>query len=864
MARHHPRVNAEPVLEAAQTWIHRCLLAGKSLFEDAPLWHLQTLREVSVAFTDNPDEGDRGFYEKLEDQMKLASKAASRLMAEMLWALMLVQSNIKPERKRQDIGRVWSWSGEPLDLAHPLLSDECLIGIASPGTAFNTLRWRELNYLIRLATDLASRPEAERRSILTSRPEFEAWLQAVPMEGNRQLKHIFRYFAFPEFNERVLQSRHRAQILECFGRFNAAEIAGMADHELDDALLELRKDLAEEYGTTEIDFYDDHIERRWRKQRRARTAPASLDSGFAALKSRFLDAYPRFKSFRADQRYLDDERAYKDELIELFEQSVQPLLAETDWEGAGRSAIDLLSKPLAANKKRPQNLVRFNVVDTLKKLAPVSRARFGRALSSLLDEEQELEDRVESFVGELLELSAGDGKLGQTDQRAVTGMFLTLGNPRGHLFLKTRQLKQALNFLDPGFAWNQSRLTGKDVLRVQELAEGVFERLQGENWFPKDMIDVQGFLWVAVTYGKVAETADDDYEDERASGEGEAGCVLTRQPLNRIFFGPPGTSKTWGTVRAALEILDPPHARECEARSDRPGLKRRFDELVSEGRIRFITFHQSFSYEDFIEGLRADTDGNGALRYRVEPGVFKAFCDLARTAKPDAKGERPDFVLIIDEINRGNVARIFGELITLIEPDKRDGMQEALEVVLPYSKESFRVPANVHLIGTMNTADRSLASMDAALRRRFEFIEMEPDPGVLAGIQVDGLDIPELLAVMNDRIERLLDREHRLGHTHFLALRSQSTVHQLGEIFGKRIIPLLQEYFFDDWERIAWVLNDHRRRDGNPRFVVQKNESFESLFGPDVEATIEVRGWRLNPQALKSIGSFKGIIGGEG
>lgn len=216
-------------------------------------------------------------------------------------------------------------------------------------------------------------------------------------------------------------------------------------------------------------------------------------------------------------------------------------------------------------------------------------------------------------------------------------------------------------------------------------------------------------------------------------------------------------------------------------------------------------------------------------------------------------------VLIIDEINRGNVSRIFGELITLIEPSKRANAPEALEAVLPYSKERFSVPDNVHLIGTMNTADRSLAGLDIALRRRFEFIEMPPRPELLSGVVVAGVDIQTLLATMNRRIEVLLDRDHMLGHAYFMSLQNGDDLASLATVFRNQVLPLLQEYFFEDWQRIAWVLNDHRKPAGC-RFVVPPPYSAETLFGAGAEVPSEAKLWRLDPRAFDRPESYAGII----
>ncbi|MEO7381085.1 MAG: AAA family ATPase [Paracoccaceae bacterium] len=507
--------------------------------------------------------------------------------------------------------------------------------------------------------------------------------------------------------------------------------------------------------------------------------------------------------------------------------------------------------------------------------------------------------------------------------------------------------------------------------------------------------------------------------------------VPSMLPVNKILYGPPGTGKTYHTVNEALRILDPAFLAANEA--DRVILKRRFDALAQAGLIRFVTFHQSFSYEDFVEGIRASTDETtGALRYEVEDGVFKLLCEAARSrnvaqtgsgieiaerriwkislgdanteghifeecmakgiallgfgsgadltgvssraeivdrlrgageqvnstdyavsaldlfvrrvqsgdlvvvsqgnlkfraigevtgdyvhfgrdgadnfaqgrpvrwlrqyypARPyvdlmenrfsqmtiyelrpgsinlerlaallapnQTEAHEPEArVLIIDEINRGNVSRVFGELITLIEPSKREGCAEALEVTLPYSKERFSVPSNVHLIGTMNTADRSLAGLDVALRRRFEFVEMLPDAKALAGVVVADVPVDELLSTMNQRIEVLLGRDYTLGHAYFIGLTKSSPIEFLADVFRRQVLPLLQEYFFEDWQKIAWVLNDHRKS-ADLQFLQQVKTDMTELLGDDVELPREGRLWTINPDAFTNPQAYLAII----
>jgi 5-methylcytosine-specific restriction protein B len=227
--------------------------------------------------------------------------------------------------------------------------------------------------------------------------------------------------------------------------------------------------------------------------------------------------------------------------------------------------------------------------------------------------------------------------------------------------------------------------------------------------------------------------------------------------------------------------------------------------------------------------------------YRLKPPAIDL--DLVRLLLSENEvtetGTPRPFVLIIDEINRGNISRIFGELITLIEESKRTGNPEALTVKLPYSKEMFSVPANLYLIGTMNTADRSLAQLDIALRRRFVFEELMPNPSILEGLTIEGIDVSRMLTTMNQRIEILYDREHTIGHTFFLSLFEQPTLAELQRIFTGNILPLLEEYFFEDWEKIRLVLADNRKPKALAMIVPKYTEAqLEAVFGQDPRHTI--------------------------
>lgn len=277
-------------------------------------------------------------------------------------------------------------------------------------------------------------------------------------------------------------------------------------------------------------------------------------------------------------------------------------------------------------------------------------------------------------------------------------------------------------------------------------------------------------------------------------------------------------------------------------------------------RYETVTFHQSYSYEDFIEGIKpvmeeeAGEDA-GELRYRIEAGVMRRIAARAAADPGNA------YALFIDEINRGNISKIFGELITLVEDDKRAGAKNAMEVTLPYSKRKFSLPENLYIIGTMNTADRSIALLDTALRRRFHFIEMMPLPD-LAEISTDiqGINLQEILKTINARIEYLYDREHTIGHAWCIGIESLA---DLAAVFRNKIVPLLQEYFHDDWSRIRLVLHDQAKiRDD--QFVQESTDRYAAeLFG-SAEASLafdEKKVYTLNEKAFERVDAYTGIYG---
>ena len=346
-------------------------------------------------------------------------------------------------------------------------------------------------------------------------------------------------------------------------------------------------------------------------------------------------------------------------------------------------------------------------------------------------------------------------------------------------------------------------------------------------------------------------------ESEMTYNENQSGNDIAK---NTILYGPPGTGKTYYTAYYSVAICEDVSIGDLEKKPYEEVLNI-FNDLKEKGRIAFTTFHQSYGYEEFIEGIRpvmAGEEEKKSIEYEIVPGVFKKFCD--ENSQPDKR-----CVFIIDEINRGNISKIFGELITLIEETKRKGEEEELTASLPYSKQDFGVPNNVYILGTMNTADRSIALMDTALRRRFNFIEMMPDCRTIEDVVIrqngKEVNIGNVLDIMNRRIEFLFDREHTIGHAFFTSLKNDNSnsIGRLAAIFRNSIIPLLQEYFYDDYEKIRLVLGDNHKKDEQFQFIKKVNIEQKELFGESIRLE-STDFYSLNEDALGKIESYQGIL----
>ncbi|MCA6063786.1 McrB family protein [Thalassolituus marinus] len=825
MSRYNPRHDIKAMLEAAQLWKNQCLLNDGPLLDDGQYWSTDNLVELDKRFTQNPQEGDESFIKKLQRQLADASPAAIKLMAELHWLLLLFSTNIKPATKRDLVSSIWEISGDSLPSSW-LLDDATLSGAGSTGTGFNTLRWRELVFLIELIKAFKTLGPETQSQTLESPWSFADWLESIPDAGARQFRHIICFLLFPDSFEHTSVGNDKKEILRVLGDVPKTKLKTMSHREVDQRLLDLRTNL-EDQEDEPVDFHTLPWVDQWRPSPRVwlmawnpgnwewnsfqddrlrvargenvtlpwRTSSKQLKEGDTAYLMR-LGQKPKGLLARgtvASEPYEDDH--YDPEKASQGEKSLYVDITLTDLRDpnaeASISLSDLESGTTDSQNWTPQ----------------------GSGI--------EIKPRSAKLVNGLWN-KLPPVKLVQTDKPTPRQQAINIGKPVNHIFYgppgtgKTHHLR---SHLQPKYESQAGNVTTGEWLE---------EQLSSTSWWETIA------LALADQVSKAAGTTVNDllihpFFKAKARVQGRTDSPHLRATCWASLQN--HTVIESETVNVALEkrqsplIFDKQHGGKWILTGDwdeaGDGLRDQLRKLQQgpqsqEARIKrhlTVTFHQSYSYEDFVEGIRPQTT-DGGISYEVRDGLFKAFCNRAR------QDPKQRYALFIDEINRGNISRIFGELITLIEADKRAWWDEegqlvdGMEITLPYSGERFGVPKNLDIYATMNTADRSIALMDAALRRRFRFIELMPEPKQITGNQGDGyipdgegglLSLRDLLNAINLRLRYLLHRDQTFGHAYFMEVKD---IDSLRHAMVYDIIPMLAEYFYDDWQQIRRVLAD--------------------------------------------------------
>ncbi len=431
-----------------------------------------------------------------------------------------------------------------------------------------------------------------------------------------------------------------------------------------------------------------------------------------------------------------------------------------------------------------------------------------KLLESLIGKRDEVptKDQINKFLVETGKLAFRNAN----DACSFTSVILSAAFPAHFIEYRQERWKYISRWFNlekhPDKApWNSERILYANRVAKELCETDVFHESFGS-------LDMEPFWCVAglnifFTYKRfglqeIIKTALKEEETTKSPPQ-KPSSNTTTHPLNQILYGPPGTGKTYNTINYALSILEDKSLEEIAAEEKSEGreqLLKRYNRYKEKGRIEFITFHQNYAYEDFIQGLRPRTtgkDAEGGLSFKLHDGLFKEISDRALKTYEAASDTAEKYVIIIDEINRANISRVFGELITLIEEDKRSGQASAMSATLPSGK-TFEVPSNLYIVGTMNTADKSIALIDIALRRRFEFVRLYPDEALVES------EHQELLKTINERICKEKGPDFQIGHAYFM--EKPGDLFNLRDTMNKRVIPLLYEYFMNDGEMVKNIL----------------------------------------------------------
>ena len=757
------RADGDLIYDAVRQLADSALLSDGSLFTPGrAVWTLSTIEDLHRRFNLQPDTSSDAFDVKLRRQLKGAPDATIQFAAEALYIHLLIVDDIGGRAKRRLLSAVLSWMLEPVTVP-PKLDEALDHGLVSGGLAFKTLRPQQLQYLIEFARLWKGLTDAERQTALADPWKFKVVLWQVPIQSGFAQREALLHLVFPDTFEDTVAREYKKRIAEAF-----AEYVTDRTEDVDRRLMQIREGAQTRYGKA-FSFYDPEVRPLWE--------PLAEDSGL-------WDEFVKWAAkMHAEPKFAANEREYKLLLAGKLRVAIDALAAGDDW-------IEALS---AAFDPSDNNLTRWQANQPFLAWCRDHKEDAATALRGLWAPNAPLRDRLRAFLDGL-----PDNLLAGSDLLRVVAFLLLGADPEEWPPMTADALARACKltgYPPPG--------PGSDEGQRYRHALAFLDRFSKEGTSRglrlQDHLESQGIMW-AVTEWTVPDSWTEPEKGAFLAWRGDKPAPpgpspapkppekggsrsleqladelfmpldfisdvveLIRSRTQIILYGPPGTGKTYLARKLSEHLAPDPERRDL------------------------VQFHPSYSYEDFIEGYRPE-EKDGVLSYKLKPGP------LLRLAAR-AAGNAEDHVLVIDEINRGNLPRILGELLYAIE-------YRGQPVTLMYRELPMSLPSNLLLIGTMNTADRSVGLLDAALRRRFHFVRMFPDEGPLSGLLRSWLDKnrPEMMETagiverLNARLRETVGPHLQVGFSHFL--RDDLSEEVLAKIWENDIMPLLEDQFF--------------------------------------------------------------------
>lgn len=801
VSRYHPDDWYTLVLEAAERWKKVCLEAEGSMFGSDSLWVTENFDELERTVGRHPDIGEGNYIQKLQGQLEPASADAKRLGSEMHWAMLLCPSNITPPKKRQVVAAIWEFGDSTLKQDTYWFREDVLHGIGSAGMAFNTHRWREFNFFIELMRALKRLSSDERNELFGDGWRMAKWLEEVKEHRNRQFRHMFLYLLFPDNFEPIFGGIDRRAIIAGFTGLSTKEVRKLSPTERDRKLLQIRTEQEEKHGTHKLTFYHSPLKEVWNeKEFDKATKGIEAEHVIEALKQ--ID----------DEGIPDDARSTMYDLVHASKRYPPKYVLSLASQVATGEELDRQTFTGGESSKAFRLLRKLGFQIERKDLLKEMIQRFLTQADTA--EDLTVSEYPKAYRELRLKVGFGQGTVakipwisfladGQTTQNGIYPVLL---------YYKDHDLLMLAYGISETNA-PQAKWANSDEL--QTVAEYFSKELNnkpfryGSSFFfaahrgietidldrvVEDMDRLISLYHEQMERNGNGEPAADYTVDDAlvelfmSKAEFESILARLKQKKNLIVQGPPGVGKTFVCKRVAYALM---------GRKDA-------------SRLGMVQFHQSYAYEDFIQGYRPTGDG-----FRLKNGVFYKFCTDARNDPAST------YVFIVDEINRGNLSKVFGELMMLIESDKR-GEEWAIPLAYALSTdEKFYIPENLYLIGLMNTADRSLAMVDYALRRRFAFVDLKPAfeqeefAEHLAGHNTDESLIKTIvkkLTRLNQQIaeDMNLGAGYCVGHSFFCVTSEdvEPNVAWYRDIISTEIEPLLREYYFDDTKKAQALVEE--------------------------------------------------------